>query len=100
MKKENMNTTVEIYICNYDRGQDEESCFSRGAKELTDELKKWAKEESQKGIKVVRGGCLGKCSQGIAMSCYPEKKFILEAKKEDTEEIKKGLKEALESARN
>ena len=100
MKKETMNSTVEIYICNYDRGPGEESCFYRGAKELTDELKKWAKEDSQKGIKVIRGGCLGKCSQGIAMSCYPEKKLIVEAKREDAEEIKKGLKEALELARN
>ncbi len=99
MKKENMNSKVEIYICNFDR-EGGESCFAKGAKELTDELKKWAKEETNKEVKVVRGGCLGKCSEGIAMSCYPEKKFLLEVKKEDGEEIKKGLKEALQSLKN
>jgi NADH:ubiquinone oxidoreductase subunit E len=94
MKNEKMKSKIEIYICNYER-PGEDSCFAKGAKELTDDLKKWAKEETQKGIKVVRGGCLGKCSEGIAIACYPQKEFILEVKKEDSLEIKKGLKEAL-----
>jgi hypothetical protein len=96
MKNEKMNSKIEIYICNYER-PGEDSCFAKGSKELTDDLKKWAKQEAQKGIKVVRGGCLGKCSEGIAIACYPQKEFILEVKKEDSGEIKKGLKEALEN---
>ena len=96
MKNEKMNSKIEIYICNYER-PGEDSCFAKGSKELTDDLKKWAKEETQKGIKVVRGGCLGKCSEGIVIACYPQKEFILEVKKEDAVEIKKGLIEALEN---
>ena len=99
MKNEKMKSNLEIYICNYDR-PGEDSCYAKGSKELTDDLKKWAKDESQKGLKVVRGGCLGKCSEGIAIACYPKIEFILEAKKEDIVEIKKGLKEALDQLKS
>lgn len=94
MKKENLNSKIEIYVCNFKRDSGE-SCFDRGAKELTDNLKAWAKKEHPNEIKVIRGGCFGKCSEGIAISCYPDKKIILEATPQDEEEIKKGLKEAL-----
>lgn len=94
MKNESMKSNIEVYICNFERSG-EESCFAKGAKELTDELKKWSKDESNKGLKVIRSGCLGKCSEGIAIACYPKKEFLLDVKKEDAEEIKKGLKEAL-----
>lgn len=98
MKKEKLKTTVELFVCNYDRKGDE-ACFEKGAKDLTDKLKKWSKEEHKGDIKIFRTGCLGKCSEGIAMVCYPEKKFILDVKTEDLKEIKKGLEEALEKAK-
>lgn len=95
MKKEKIHTKLEVYICNHER-DDKEACAQKGSKELTDKLKKWAKEEHKGEIKVFRSGCLGKCSEGIAIACYPEKKFLLEVTPEDIKEIKKGLKEALE----
>ena len=98
MKESKLSSEIEVYICNFHR-DGEESCAARGGKELTDRLKKWAKEEVKNEIKVFRSGCLGKCSEGIAIACYPEKKFILEATPQDEEEIKKGLKEALAKAK-
>lgn len=89
MKLEKMTTKKEIYICNFQR-ETGESCAQSGAKELTDELKKWAKQE-RPDVKVIRGGCLGKCSEGIAIACYPERELLLNVKKVDIEEIKKGL---------
>ena len=94
MKDEKLKSTMEVFVCNYKRDNDE-CCFDKGAKDLTDDLKKWAKEDMHKEIKVFRSGCLGKCSEGIAMTCFPEKKYILDVKLDDCEEIKKGLKEAL-----
>lgn len=94
MKKEKINSCIEVYVCNHSRDKDED-CASKGAKGLTDELKKWAKETHKGEIKVVRSGCLGMCTQGIAMSCYPEKNFVLEINPEDIQEIKEGLLEAL-----
>lgn len=85
---------MEVFICNHQRDKDE-NCFDQGSKELTDKLKKWAKEETNKEIKIFRSGCLGKCSEGIAMACFPQKKFILKVEPEDYKEIKKGLLEAL-----
>ncbi len=89
MKKENMKTQVEIFICNHKR-DDEECCGALGAKDLTDTLKKWAKSNHKDDIKVYRSGCLSKCSEGIAAVCYPNKDFYLKVKNKDTdiEELK------------
>jgi (2Fe-2S) ferredoxin len=95
MKKEKLSTKKEIFVCNFKR-EDGENCFDRGAKEITDNLKSWAKEHYKNDIKVIRSGCLGKCSQGVAVLCYPEKHFLLEVTTLDIPEIKKGLEEALE----
>ena len=96
MNKDDMKSKVEIYVCNHSRDdKDKDDCARRGSKELTENLKKWAKSEHGKDIKVVRSGCLGKCSEGIAIACYPQKKFLLEVTLKDEEEIKKGLEKAL-----
>lgn len=94
MKDESIKSKMEIFVCNHKR-EDKECCFDKGSKELTDELRKWSKEELDKDIIVYRGGCLGKCSEGIAIACYPQKKFILNTKTSDLKELKKGLKKAL-----
>ncbi|HXH29905.1 MAG TPA: (2Fe-2S) ferredoxin domain-containing protein [Bacteriovoracaceae bacterium] len=97
MKKEKMKSLVEVHVCNYARDHDED-CISKGSKELTDKLKKWSKENHGKAIKIIRSGCLGKCSEGIAIACYPQKVFLLNVTPDDSKEIKKGLEEALEKA--
>jgi len=94
MKNEKLKSIMEVFICNYKR--DGECCFDKGSKDLTDKLKKWSKEETDKEIKIFRSGCLGKCSEGIAIACFPQKKYILEVKEDDYKEIKKGLFEALQ----
>lgn len=94
MKKEKLKSKMEVFVCNHKR--DGEDCSDKGSKELTDKLKKWAKEETNKEIKVFRSGCLGKCSEGIAIACFPQKKFILEVKEEDYKDLKRNLEEALQ----
>ncbi len=96
MKNDYLKTNLEIFVCNHKREGDG-NCFDKGAKELTDDLKKWAKENHKGDLKVFRSGCLGKCAEGIAIACYPEKKMLLEVTKDDAQEIKKGLEEALQS---
>ena len=93
MKDEKIKSIMDVFICNHKR--DGEDCSDKGSKELTDKLKKWAKEETNKEIKVFRSGCLGRCSEGIAMACFPQKKFILEVKEDDYKEVKRTLEEAL-----
>lgn len=89
MKNDSMATTFELFVCNHD------DCQEKGSKDLTGNLKRWAKEHHKGEIKVFRSGCLGKCSEGIAIACYPEKKFLLEVTLDDEKKIKKGLEEAL-----
>lgn len=95
MKDEKIKSDIQVFICNHHR-DDSESCAEKGGKELTDQLKKWAKENYKGELKVFRSGCLGKCSEGIAIACYPEKKFLLDVKADDIKKIKDRLKEALE----
>lgn len=95
MKEEKIKSKMSVHICNYKR--DGEDCLSKGSKDLTDKLKKWAKEETNKEIKVFRSGCLGKCSEGIAVACYPQKKFLLEVKESDFKDIKNQLLKELEN---
>jgi predicted metal-binding protein len=100
MKNEKMKTEMEVFICNHSRENGDDNCADKGAKELTDKLKKWAKEEHKGEMKVYRSGCLGKCSEGIAIACYPQKKFLLEVKVDDYKEIKEGLQEALKELKD
>lgn len=95
MKEEKIKSEIQVFICNHHR-DGSESCADKGAKELTDHLKTWAKGNYQGKIKVYRSGCLGKCSEGIAMACYLEKKFLLEVKASDEKELKGILEKALE----
>jgi predicted metal-binding protein len=90
MKERKMLSKLEVYVCNFGK-----ECSKKDSPELADKLKKWAKEEQQGEIKIIRSGCLGQCDDSIAIACYPEKKFILDCRKDDFEEIKKSLLEAL-----
>lgn len=89
MKIKQIGTKIEVFVCNH------KDCAERGSKDLTDKLKKWAKEEHKGEIKVYRSGCLSECSDGIAVACYPSKKMLLKVSEDDFKTIKKGLEEAL-----
>ncbi len=95
MKSEQLKSYIEVHVCNH-RRENEECCYDKGAKDLTDQLKKWAKEETNKEVRVFRSGCLGKCSEGIAIACYPDKKLLLDVSEDDYKEIKSMLKKRLE----
>ncbi len=94
MKEEKIKGKMSVHICNYKR--DGENCIEKGSKDLTDRLKKWAKEETDKEIRVFRSGCLGQCSDGIAIACYPQRTFLLNVKESDYKEIRNQLLEELE----
>ncbi len=99
MKSEKMKSLVEVHICNFER-DGKECCIEKGSKDLTDRLKKWSKEETDKQVKVYRSGCLGKCSEGIAMAIYPEKTMLLEVKADDYKEIRKKLETLFEESKH
>jgi predicted metal-binding protein len=94
VKIDKIKSSIEVYVCNHHR-DGEDNCHDKGAKDLTRELKDWAKKEHHKEMKIYRSGCLGKCSDGIAIACYPQKKMLLEVDKNDLKEIKQGLERAL-----
>lgn len=89
MKEQELTSEVEIYVCNFKK-ENGDCCYNRGAKDLTDGLKSWGKNQTQGKAKVVRGGCLGKCSEGIAFSLYNknQKRIFTEVSTADEERIK------------
>lgn len=90
MKEEKIETKMEVFVCQFGK-----ECCKKGGPELADKLKKWAKEEHKGEIKVYRSGCLSQCDNACALAIYPQKKFWIDLKEKDFEEIKKGLEEAL-----
>lgn len=90
MKNEKIKSALQVFVCNH------KDCGDKGSKDLTDKLKKWSKEETDKEVKIFRSGCLGKCSEGIAIACFPEKKFILEVEEDDFKTIRNELQEIWE----
>lgn len=95
MKEKNIKTLMEVFVCQYGK-----ECSKHGSDEIADKLKKWSKEEHKGELRVVRSGCLGQCDDHIAIACYPQRHFILNAKKDDIKEIKEGLEEALTKLKN
>lgn len=98
MKNEEIKSKIQVFICNH------KDCEEKGSRELTDKLKKWSKEETNKEVKIFRSGCLGKCSEGIAVALYPEKKMLIEVEKDDFKELRdkfeKEWKEMTHSSEN
>jgi (2Fe-2S) ferredoxin len=90
MKEKDIETKIEVYVCNFGK-----ECSKHNSDELAGKLKKWAKENHKGEIKVVRSGCLGQCDDAIAIAVYPDKKFLLNVKKGDFDDITEGLEEAL-----
>jgi predicted metal-binding protein len=93
MKEKEIETKLEVYVCNFGK-----ACSKHHSDELADKLKKWAKEHHKGEIKMIRSGCLGQCDDAIAIACYTknnDRKFFLNVKKNDFEEITEGLEEAL-----
>lgn len=92
MKKEALNSKLEVFICNHKR-DNQDDCFHKGGKELTDNLKKWSREKFGSEVKIFRSGCIGKCEEGIAALCYPSKEFLVDLTRMDEEEMKKYIEE-------
>lgn len=87
MKKEKIEYDIHLFVCtNHKEGRD--NCADKGGAEVCDKLKKWAKENHSKQIKVTRSGCLGKCSEAVAMVMHPDQEWFSEVSNEDVEEIK------------
>ncbi len=79
-----------IFVCENERDLKSTTgcCAHKGAKEITDALKKRCKEAGLKGkIRVNKAGCLGQCEKGAVIVVYPEGIWYQHVTKDDVEEI-------------
>jgi len=65
-------------------------CASKGAAQILDELKSWAKTQKfSKKIRINKSGCLDRCAEGVAAVSYPSAEWIVNAGTHDIEAMKK-----------
>lgn len=87
MNKEKLTSTLEIFICQLCQKQSASGELLGGGKEMTDELKKWVKENHGGKVKIFRSGCLGQCDNGVTALTYPQREFILNSQKSEIQEL-------------
>lgn len=79
-----------IFICENEREAQNPlgCCASKGAKEITAELKKLCAEAGVKNkIRINKAGCLGQCSKGAVMVIYPQGIWYQNVTNNNTKEI-------------
>jgi (2Fe-2S) ferredoxin len=78
MTKSGPQLEAHIFVCTHNR-ETGESCAARGSAKLRDELKTICAEKGLKGrVRVNSAGCLGQCTQGIAVVNYPKGEWYLQ----------------------
>lgn len=95
MKKETIEYDIHLFVCTTHK-DGKSNCAEKGGVEVCDKLKKWAKENHSKEVKVTRSGCLSRCSEGVAMVMHPKQKWFTEVTVNDVEEIKEYIEKKLE----
>lgn len=89
---------LQVFICT--RSKDKgESCGPKGATELRDHLKQWAKDQKlSPDVKVTASLCLGHCENGITACLHPTNDWFIKINAQtDVEQLKHQI---LETYRN
>lgn len=78
-----------IFFCLAESGcqANEACCGAKGAKELFDHMRAYAKGKGVKNIRVNRSACLERCALGPVMVLYPEGIFYAVRTPRDVEEV-------------
>jgi (2Fe-2S) ferredoxin len=80
---------LHAFLCFQDRppGHPRGSCGQKGAKPLWDHLMQVAERKGLREIGLTASGCLGFCSAGPLMVCYPQGIWYAPRTREDIDEI-------------
>lgn len=91
-----MKLDAHLFICTNTK-KDGSGCASLGSQELRDKVKEAcsARPEWKGRLRINNAGCLGRCEHGIAAVLYPEGKWLLQLKKNDTEKLLEAIENAL-----
>ena len=85
-----------VFVCMNQRpeGHAEGCCQSKGSEAILNALKQKLKTiDTTKKIRINKAGCLGRCSEGIAVVVYPDMKWFLNVQETDIEDILQCLEE-------
>lgn len=95
--KENNLFECHVFICTNQREGGKECCADKGASQLRDQLKLWAKEKYSKKVRINNSGCLDFCSKGIVSVIYPQSEWHMNLKTTDIEVLKSAIQEKMSS---
>ncbi|MCI5073043.1 (2Fe-2S) ferredoxin domain-containing protein [bacterium] len=87
-----------VFVCTNQRPDDSAKgcCYSKGAENILLRLKQEVKKlKTDKKIRINKAGCLGRCSEGIAVVVYPDMQWFLNVQDSDVENIVLCLKNNL-----
>lgn len=85
-----------VFICTNQREKGgRECCADKGAEELRNELKAWARKEYGRKVRINNSGCLDFCEKGIASVIYPEGEWHLNLKTTNLEDMKAAISEKM-----
>ncbi|MBI4145903.1 (2Fe-2S) ferredoxin domain-containing protein [Candidatus Woesearchaeota archaeon] len=82
-----------LFICVNQRDPPRDCCMNVESEERLKEIKEWLLQNKLRDkVWVTKARCLGHCNNvGCTMVLYPERKWMLQVKKEDLEEVKKEI---------
>ena len=91
------NPKLHLFVCTNHREVGED-CSKKGSVNLHKNLKDAIRSDAslREDVKISKSGCLGLCSMGIAAVQYPEGKWMIELKENDTEKVLAEIKEKLQ----
>lgn len=85
-----------VFVCTNKRDGGRESCADKGANELRDQLKKWAKEKYGRKVRINASGCLDFCEKGIVSVIYPQGEWLMNLTTQSLDDLKAAISEKLD----
>ena len=78
-----------VFFCGHERaiGHKRSDCKSKSSLEMMTKLKRRARDEGIKNIRVQKSGCLNYCEQGVSCVIYPEGVWYSIKSEEDLEKV-------------
>ncbi|HMQ10579.1 MAG TPA: (2Fe-2S) ferredoxin domain-containing protein [Oligoflexia bacterium] len=83
-----------VFVCMNQRpeGHPEGCCLSKGSETILNTLKQKLRNiKTDKKIRINKSGCLGRCSEGVAVVVYPDMQWFLNVQEHDIDDIIKCL---------
>jgi predicted metal-binding protein len=97
MQKQDSDYKVHVFVCTNQKKPGQDCCAPLGAEDLRRQLKDWTRTKPQWAgrIRINSSGCLDHCSEGIAITVYPQQKTFTGVRGSDLESLKSEIEKLM-----